>query len=112
MISDTAGVTELVRYIAWGYESFTSPQCEDLLSDGSFQFAGKHKQCFILARMCMSRHAFSRRDSQIEEAICSSRIFAREKDRTESDVEVITLRFRLILNGGSHFSDHLNVIHS
>jgi len=76
MISDTAGVPELVRYIARGKESFASPKRENFVSDGSFQFAGKHKQCFILARMCMSRHAFTGRNSQIEEAICSSRIFA------------------------------------
>src|SRR5262249_35121904 len=63
VIRNVAGITELVRDIAGGYESFTSPQSEDLLCDDGFQFAGEHKQRFILERMCMTRHAFPRRDS-------------------------------------------------
>src|SRR5262249_43876621 len=59
--------------------------------------------------MCMTRHTFSRRESQIEEAICSSRIFARKKDRTQGNVEVITLRFRLIFNPRGDVRDGLNV---
>src|SRR5262245_29917827 len=112
MISDIAGVPELVRYVTRGDESFASSHCEDLVSDGGFQFAGEDKKRFVLARVCMTGHAYSRRDPQIEEAICSSRIFAREKDRPERDVEVITPRFRLIFNCGGVARRPLNVIHN
>src|SRR5262249_15215039 len=64
-----------------------------------------------LARMCMTRHAFSSRDSQIEEAICASRIFAREKDGTKCDVEVITLRLWLILDCWNDIEGGYNVRH-
>src|SRR5262245_51054227 len=112
MISDTAGVPELVRYITRGDESFAGPQCEDPVSDGSFQFAGDDKKRFVLARMCMTWHAFPGRDPQIEEAICSSRIFAREKDRPERNIEIIKSRFRQIFNCGGTAKEPLNVIHN
>ena len=48
MINDIAGVPELVLYITRGDESFASPHCEDLVSDGGFQFAGEDKKCFVL----------------------------------------------------------------
>src|SRR6516164_7021605 len=109
MISDTAGVTELVRDIARGHESLARSQSEDLVSDDGLQFAGEDKICLILARMCMTRHTLPGRDSQIDEAVCSSRVFAREKDRTKGDVKVITLRLRLIFNGGGDVRHSLKV---
>ena len=29
-----------------------------VVSDDGFEFAGKHEECFILARMCMTRYGF------------------------------------------------------
>src|SRR5215468_8458649 len=110
MISDAAGITELVRYITRGDESFASPHCEDLVSDGGFQFAREDKKRFVLARMCMTGHAFSRRDSHIQEAVCSCRIFARQKDGTKRDVEIITLKLPLISNSRGDARDVANVI--
>ena len=48
-----------------------------LVSDDGFQFSGEDKVGLILTRMYVTRHARPRRDTQIEEAIRSSRIFAR-----------------------------------
>src|SRR5262249_57998846 len=53
--SNLAGIGQLVRYITRGDESFASPQCEDLLSYSGFQFAGKDKKRFVLARVYMRR---------------------------------------------------------
>src|SRR5215471_3659653 len=112
MISDITRVPKLMRYITWGDESFASPHCEDRVSDDGFQFAGEDKKRFVLARMCMTGHAFSRRDPQIKKAVCSSSIFAREKDGTKCDIEIITSRFRLIFNCGGATKEPLNVIHN
>src|SRR6266481_3304813 len=111
MISNAAGIMELVRYITRGYESLARPQSEDLISDGGLQFAGVDEICLILTRMCVARHTLPRRDSQIEKAVCSTGIFAGQKYGTESDVEVITLRLRLIFNRASDPRYGLNVRH-
>src|SRR5215469_5134 len=111
MISDIAGVPELVRYITRGHESLARPQCEDLVSYGSLQFAGEDKIRLILTRMCMTRHTLAGRDFQIEEAISSSRIFARKKDRTKGNVEIVTLRLWFILDCRSDIKGGCNVRH-
>ncbi len=63
--------------VARSHESIARLENEDLVSDDDLQFSGENIVRLILTHMRMSGHAYPRRETHLQEAVCSSGICAR-----------------------------------
>jgi hypothetical protein len=63
--------------IAWADKSIACAENKNLVSDNDLQFSGEHMPCLILTGMGMTRDTHLRSETHLQEAIFSSRIFAR-----------------------------------
>jgi len=96
VILGVAGITELVRDVAWGQQSIAGAKNKSLISDGNLKLSGKDKVHFVLARMGMTRHRHLRSETYLQQAIGSSCIFARQTHGTEAHIKVISFGSRLM----------------
>ena len=76
MILDIAGIAQLVGDAARCHEDIARPQNEGLVSHGDLQFASQNKIRFVLARVRMPWHAYSRRDTDFQKAVCTAGVGA------------------------------------
>jgi hypothetical protein len=111
VVLDVAGIAQLVRDAARGHESIACSKNEDPISNDDLQFSDEDKVHLILPSMCMPRHHHPGRETDLEEAICSSRVCSRQTYGTNADVKVVTFGPRLMLDRGSFAIDGLNVEH-
>src|SRR5262249_7155765 len=98
VVLDIAGITQLVWDVAWGGETFAWPKRGDLVSDDHLQFSGKHIIGLVLTRMRMARHHHCRRETNLQEAVSSAGIGARQPYRADAHVKVIALGSRLTVD--------------
>jgi len=77
VIRGVARITELVRDVARSQQSITWPENKGLHSDGNLQFSGKDKVHLVLAAMRMTGHAHPRSETDLQQAVGSSRICTR-----------------------------------
>src|SRR5580704_13853707 len=93
------------------HEAIAWPEHKDLVSYGDLQFSEQDKIRFILARMRMPRHAHSRRETDLQEAVCTSGVVARQTNGADTHVEVMAVRSRLMFDCRSSMILCWNVMH-
>ena len=98
MILGVARITELVGDVARSHESIACLENKDLLSDDDLQFSGENIVPLVLARMRMTRHTYTRRETHLQEAVFSSGLWARQAYGADTDVKVTTFGSRLIFD--------------
>src|SRR5262249_21343365 len=101
MILSAAGITYLMGDIARGHETIARLENEDLASDDDLQFPGQDIVRFILARVHVTGHADSWRQTRLDEAVPSSGISARQNHGPDADIKIIAFRSRLMFDGWS-----------
>src|SRR5262249_42298757 len=95
VILDLAGSAQLAGDVARGGETFAWPERGDLVSDDHLQFSRKYIIGLVLTRMRMARHHHSRGETNLQQAVRSAGIGARQPYGTDAHVEVIALGSRL-----------------
>src|SRR5262249_13840454 len=73
VILDVSGIAQLVGNVARSDESVASPENKGLAADDDFQFSGEDIVRLVLTRMGMTRHCHARRETDVQETVCSSR---------------------------------------
>src|SRR5215813_391872 len=73
VILDVSAIAQLVGNVARSDESVASPENKGLAADDDFQFSGEDIVRLVLTRMGMTRHCHARRETDVQETVCSSR---------------------------------------
>src|SRR5499427_4638800 len=111
VILDLAGIAQLVGDVARGGETFAWPERGDLVSDDHLQFSRQHIIGLVLARMRMARHHHSRGETNLQQAVRSTGIGARQPYGTDAHVEVVALGSRLTVDRGASGNEGWNTRH-
>src|SRR5262249_54604301 len=111
VILELAGMTQLVGSVAGGGEAFAWPERGGSVSDDPPQFPRQHIIGLVLARMRMARHHHSRGETNLQQAVRSTGIGARQPYGTDAHVEVIALGSRLTVDRGATGNEGWNTGH-
>jgi len=98
VIFDVAGIAKLVRDVTRRHESIAFSENKDLVSQDDLEFSPENIIDFILTRVRVTRHHHPGRETNVQEAVCSTGVGAGQAYAADAHVKIITFGSRLMLD--------------